>query len=185
MKNAKLKIKNEGEDEKWGNGNGPMGPVRNAECGVRNKDVQSPWSKVDPVRNSEYGMRNFEFLRLKTSFGEEHGMENGKSRTTTRTKNRNDEGMAFGALRLILPPESCGRLGSPGKTPTSDVGAAEAGSKVCLAAGRARAAGKLFTDFHLFPLSSICFRSFDNKNIFPERRRLSGRDPGGRNLKLG
>jgi hypothetical protein len=40
------------------------------------------------------------------------------------------------------------------------------GSKVCRAVGRARAFGKLSTDFQLFPLISSCFRSFDNKNNF-------------------
>ena len=42
----------------------------------------------------------------------------------------------------------------------------EAGSKVCRAASRARAFGKLFPDFQLFPLISTWFRSFDNKNNF-------------------
>ena len=128
---------------------------------------------------------------------------NGEAMTTTRTKNRNDEGMAMGALCLFVPPDGSGGLGSPGKTPTSNVGAdlagavhdalvalelwarfcamrfwtaaAGTGSNVCCTASRARAFGKLFTDFQLFPLISTCFRSFDNKNIFKTDSRSPGK----------
>ncbi len=50
----------------------------------------------------------------------EQRMEDGEART--RTKNRNDEGRASGALCLFVPPNRCGCLGSPGKTPTAAVG---------------------------------------------------------------
>jgi hypothetical protein len=56
------------------------------------------------------------------------GNAEARTSTTTRTKNRNDEGMAMGALYLFVPPDGCGGLGSPGKTPTPNVGVDLAGA---------------------------------------------------------
>jgi hypothetical protein len=113
MKNVKVKIKNVNRNGKWGNEEEPMlagCSARGAGAGAQDGDVQSPGSKV---QSQVAGEAEFEDWRLKMSIGEEHGMENGKSRTrtTTRTrmKNRNDGGMANGALCLIVPPNSCGR----------------------------------------------------------------------------
>jgi hypothetical protein len=125
MKNVKFKIKNEGEDGKWGNEDRPMmagGSASYAYGAGWGGDVQSLGAKVDPVRNWEWGVRNFEYLRLKTTFRFEghpegwtpNGEGNKESITRTRTKNRNDEGMASGAFCLFVPPDGCGRLDSPG-----------------------------------------------------------------------
>jgi hypothetical protein len=89
------------------------GLARLSEGAGQVEEVQSPKSKVPSriVRKAE-----FEGLRSKTIFRQEHGMENGKWRARTRAKNRNDGGMAIGALCLIVPPDGSGRFGSPGKT---------------------------------------------------------------------
>ena len=113
----------------------------------------------------------------------------------SNAQNPNDEGVAVASgAALCRHVENAVAEDRRGKTPTSNVGAHLAGavhdnvvdlemwawfcamrfwtaavgtgSKVCRAASRARAFGKLFTDFQLFPLISTCFRSFDNKNIF-------------------
>ncbi len=124
MKNVKLKIKNEGEDGKWGNEDSPMvagcwaGP---AQCGVRNAEGGV---NTEGDRICRGGKAEFEVLRLKTDFRFEghpegwtpNGEEDKESITRTRTKSRNDEGMAIGALCLFVPADGCGGLGSPGKS---------------------------------------------------------------------
>ncbi len=127
MKNAKLKIKNEGEDGKLGNEDCPMftgGLARFSEGG---DIVQSPTSKVQSWGREVGGEAEFEYLRLKTIFwiGDtlKGGHRTGESRTKTGMINQfsnaqspNYEGMAVGALCRLLPPNRYGCLGSPGKS---------------------------------------------------------------------
>ncbi len=126
-----------------------------------------------------------------------------RTRMTTRTKNRNDEGMAIGALCLFVPPDGCGGLGSPGKSAVvadlagavhDAVGhfeswarfgamrfwtaAAGTGSKVCRAASRGR---RVLEIVHILPLLFTFVRSFDNKNIFGSGNPVRSGECGARN----
>ncbi len=142
MKNVKLKIKNEGEDGKWGSEEESMvtgGWGVPAQCGVRNAEGAMN-TEGDLICRG--GKAEFEVLRLKTDFRFEghpegwtpSGEENGRNRENAniehptsnaeqrmedgeaRTKNRNDEEMAIGVLCWLLLPSRLDCLGSPGKS---------------------------------------------------------------------
>jgi hypothetical protein len=83
MKNEKLKIKNEGEDGKLGNGKSPMlagGLAGPAQCGVRNAECGM---NREGDRICQGGKAEFEDWRLKTDFSSNAVMAEGGISLTT------------------------------------------------------------------------------------------------------
>jgi hypothetical protein len=68
MINAKLKIKNEGQDGKWGNEESPIMAGCFAWVAGARAQVQSLKFKVQSHSDREVGNPEFEVLRSKTSF---------------------------------------------------------------------------------------------------------------------
>ncbi len=86
MKNVKLKIKNEGDDGKWGSEGGSMFTgylARMAGADARGVAVQSPGSKV---QGRVAGEAEFEDWRLKTSFALKNTLKGGHRTGKERPK---------------------------------------------------------------------------------------------------
>jgi hypothetical protein len=170
MKNAKLKIKNEGEDGKLGNEESPMIPVRNVPYASGAERIQSLKFKIQSWGRKADGAAEFVDLRLKTTFQAEGHPEgwtpNGERKvqgpmTNLQSWKRTPSTFGYGWTMNVLYFHS-----KAAEDHRQNVGAAGMGSNVCRATSSSRSFWKWFTDFQLFPLNSSCFRSFDYKNIF-------------------
>jgi hypothetical protein len=186
MKNAKLKIKNEGENRKWGNEASAMLAGCSAWSAGVPAQVQGLKFKADPVRNSECGARNIDDLRSKT-ISCCAWMASRRSRERGRRRGRSLKGFWLGyavMCRLVPPPQGYGAarldvLAWDGREKAPSRRTLPAQSTTIRSISnhwrysvrhdfglrREEVWGKLFTYSHSFPPFATWYRSFQNKSF--------------------